>query len=475
LPGQVAIVHGWSDSSTSFQDLRAFLVSQGYELKQIQLTDYISLEDDVRIGDVVKRMQDVVQAALANGQLTAPFDMIVHSTGGLVAREWLARYYPDGVGAPIKRLIMLAPANFGSRLASLGKSLIGRVAKGWNNWLATGAEMLTALELASAYQWNLARRDLFDVSGTASGPYGLKKIWPFVIVGSRPYSSGLRQIVNENGSDGTVRPAAANLNAIGLTIDFAKNPGNPLVTAWRQRADTRFPFAILPDRDHFSIHEPATASGASEELSDRLGTLILNALHCQSEEEYSKLARDWDEISESTYALSISETALANAFPADRPASETLHQYMQVVVFVRDDQGYPVKDYFMEFFSPDEPGSDEAVYFHQNVLDEVHVNGAEASRRCLFVDHTDLMLSYYPQISDPDKQVVAVSLTAADIGPNVHYFDSAHVGAKGSLVVHKAANDRREVVGVACLWRNTTHLVEIVIPRQPVDKVFGLS
>jgi pimeloyl-ACP methyl ester carboxylesterase len=477
MPAQVLIVHGWSDSSKSFQDLNDFLVAHGYATKQVWLTDYISMEDDVRIEDVVKRMQAVIKVALADGQISAPFDMIVHSTGGLVARDWLSRYYPDGTSAPVKRLLMLAPANFGSRLASLGKSMLGRVVKGWNNWFQTGTQMLNALELASDYQWELARRDLLDAVGTGSGPYGLKKVWPFIIVGSRGFTDVLREMVNEDGSDGTVRAAAANLNAIGMTIDFATNPANPHVTGWQRRTDARFPFAILPDRNHASIHEPAEASGAIDELSDRLGTLILNALRCETEDAYVKLAADWDEISEATATLSRdvdSEGNVRDGFNANAPKGQALHQYMQIVVYVRDDEGYPVQDYFLEFFSPDQAGSADAVYFHQKVLDDVHINGLEASRRCLFVDRTDLMFGFYPMIADPAKRQVAVSISAAEVGPSVRYFDSTRVGAKGSLVVHREADDRRAALGTACLWRNTTHLVEIVIPRQPANKVFTL-
>jgi len=475
MPGQVAIVHGWSDTSKSFHDLGDFLVANGYDTKQIWLTDYVSIDDDVRIEDVAKRMHAVLQGAVAAGQLTVPFDMIVHSTGGLVAREWISRHFPNGIDSPVKRLVMLAPANFGSRLASLGKSMLGRVIKGWNNWFQSGTEMLAALELASSYQWDLARRDLLDPIGNGSGPYGHNKVWPFVIVGSRGYSSGLRAVVNEGGSDGTVRAAAANLNAIGLTIDFSVNPANPSVTPWRRRTDVQFPFAILPDRDHSTIHQPGSPSGATDEISGQLGKLILDALRCDTAAGYSTLAAAWDRISEATSQLSLDSNSLTQAFQGTQPNIEVLHQYMQVVVFMRDDQGQPVDDYFLEFFSPEQAGNDDAVYFHRKVLDDVHVNGQSASRRCFFVDRTDLMGGFYPLIADPVKRQVAVSLSAAEIGPNIRYFDSSRTGAKGYLIIHREADDRRTALGPACLWRNTTHLAEIVIPRQPINKVFALS
>ena len=62
------------------------------------------------------------------GTLTLePFslDIIVHSTGGPVVRHWLNHYLTDVckgdlARCPVRSLIMLAPANFGSRLAAQG-------------------------------------------------------------------------------------------------------------------------------------------------------------------------------------------------------------------------------------------------------------------------------------------------------------------------------------------------------------------
>src|SRR5688500_14980280 len=168
---QVVILHGWSDKSESFRNLRDFLVANGWAAAEVWLSDYISLDDDVRIDDVSKRMDEVIRAAIAGGTIQVPFDLIVHSTGGLVARHWISTFYPDGraltdkMACPVKRLVMLAPANFGSALAAMGKSMLGRVVKGWNNWFQTGTEMLQALELSSAFQWDLALSDLFDRDG----------------------------------------------------------------------------------------------------------------------------------------------------------------------------------------------------------------------------------------------------------------------------------------------------------------------
>ncbi len=475
MSAQVVIVHGWSDSSKSFIDLRDFLVANGYAVRQIWLADYISMNDDVRVEDAAKRMHAVIDDLIGGGQLTAPFDMIVHSTGGLVAREWIVSNYPDGKDCPVRHLVMLAPANFGSRLAALGKSMIGRVLRGWNNWFQSGTQMLRALELASPYQWHLARRDLLDPDGNATGPYGAGKVWPFVVVGSRGYTDGMRRAVNEDGSDGTVRAAAANLNAVGLTIDFSQNSEQPALRAWAPRAgETRFPLAVLPDRNHGTIVHPGAGTGSVAAAAATLGNLVLEALACQDDAEYARILGSWDAISERTAALADDDTGRSALFNSDEPSGEALHQYFQIITLVRDDEGQPIGDYFLEFYAPATAGSGDTVYFQQRVLDNVHVNGDAASMRCLYIDRHNLMEGYYGRIRDPAKRQLAVSLSAAAVGQDVRYFDKTREGAKGHLIIHEEDLDRREALAGARLRRNATHLVEIVIPRRPIDKVFTL-
>ena len=53
----------------------------------------------------------------------------MHSTGALVVRDWLPRHFTPA-RAPVKRLVMLAPAYFGSHLTHKGRSFTGRVYKG---------------------------------------------------------------------------------------------------------------------------------------------------------------------------------------------------------------------------------------------------------------------------------------------------------------------------------------------------------
>jgi pimeloyl-ACP methyl ester carboxylesterase len=466
MPNNVVLIHGWSATSASMANVATFLRGQGFAVTDIWLGDYISLDDDVRVEDVAKRMEAVLQAAVAQGQVHRPFDMIVHSTGGLVSREWLIRYGQAWAGGcPLKRLVMLAPANFGSRLAAQGKSMIGRIVKGWNNWFQTGQEMLNELELASSYQWGLARRDLISETPGQASPYGAGRVLPFVICGTRGYTDGLSQIANEHGSDGTVRPAAANLNVIGLTIDFADDPDNPDVRTWPQRQGAeRLAFAVLPDRNHATILDPANSVDSA--TGGQLSRLIVQALTC-ADADYAGLCGQWDAVSEATAAL---DPAQPGAFQKNAPSPEDLHQFLQVITRVVDDDGQTVDDYFLEFFSPQVPGEEDSVDFHRCVLTDVHVNIIAKSARCLFVDRTALFTQFYVG----KRTQVAMSISADKLGPNVRYFDKTKDGAKGHVLVHDRDEVRRADLA-ARMQRNRTHLVEIRIPRQPIDKVFRLG
>ncbi len=476
MPEQVAILHGWSDDSKSFRPLARFLEENGYEAVPLWLGDYISMSDEVRIEDVAKRMQEVIEAKKREG-LGNTFDLIVHSTGGLVARSWISTYYPDGAGCPVKRLLMLAPANFGSRLATAGKSLLGRVFKGWGHGFQTGREMLTALELASPFQWDLAQRDLFvpEVHDGAPSPYGEDGVWPFVIVGSHPYPSGPRTLVNENGSDGTVRVAAANLNVRGITIDFTRDVADPdFSRPWPtlHAPDSGFPLAVLPDRDHGTIILPDT-NELDYEGPDAfsLPTLLLEALRCEDRGAYEDIRKMWFDVSEDTARLGSADNAgeLRARFPRRQPDPEFFHQYVQVVVRVVDDHGTPVDDYFIEFFGRRERRSDEALYFHSQVLENVHPK-SQVATRCLFIDRTDLMDTFYGLIGDDHPKELHATISAARPGPHVRYFAEEGVSAEGSLVIHRHAEEDGR-----WLKRNSTHFVKIIIPRVPADEVFTLT
>jgi pimeloyl-ACP methyl ester carboxylesterase len=466
---QVVIVHGWSDRSESFEPLAAFLKANGFDAVPVWLGDYPSREDDVRIEDVARRMDAVIRHYMANGRLSRSFDMIVHSTGGLVARQWVSAFYPDG-HCPMKRLVMLAPANFGSVLAHKGRSFIGRIVKGFDNWFETGRETLNALELASPFQHDLAWRDLFAPADGAASPYGPGRVMPFVIAGTHPFPAFFMRVVNEDGGDGTVRAPAANLNACGMTIDFSASETRPVVTHWKQRhGDMKFPLAVVPDRSHSSVYNPDNpdVEYTPPHPDWALSALILRALACEGGDEYARIAEDWLALNEDTRALAGDEGERERRFGDDKDA-DYFHQYLQIVACVVDDFGVPVDDYFLEFFAVDNESEEDATLFHSEILEHVHTNRGTPSRRCLYIDRTDLMDTFYPSIDNRRSRVLRLSISADPPGPHVRYFASTAKGAAGNAVIHAEDEERR------WLKRNATHFIRIVIPRHQGDGVFTL-
>ena len=83
----VVILHGWSDNSTSFVPLKNWLATQGFQSVDIRFGDYISMHDEVTLPDLGFAFQNALRIK-GIPQDPQSFDIIVHSTGGLVVREY---------------------------------------------------------------------------------------------------------------------------------------------------------------------------------------------------------------------------------------------------------------------------------------------------------------------------------------------------------------------------------------------------
>ena len=126
----IVILHGWSDSSRGFQRFARRVQALGVEddIRHVWLGDYVSMDDQVTFDDLAAAMETAWEReGLPKHDRTV--DVVVHSTGALVLRHWMTRYRtPEN--NPVRRVLMLAPANFGSHLAHKGRSFFGRIVKG---------------------------------------------------------------------------------------------------------------------------------------------------------------------------------------------------------------------------------------------------------------------------------------------------------------------------------------------------------
>jgi pimeloyl-ACP methyl ester carboxylesterase len=450
MPPPILIIHGWSDSSTSFRPIARFVEEHtGRPVRDIYLGDYLSMSDEVSLPDLGSAMITALEREnIPTGR--AAFDVIVHSTGGLVIREFLVQFCrrPDGSPdpglSPIGNLLMLAPANFGSPLARMGKSMIGRLFKGWK-WdgpFETGKQVLDALELGSPYSWELAKRDLFDPAFPVFHPDNTRVT---VMVGSSAYPNRLKQMAHENGSDGTVRVATANLNAEAWTLSL-EDPLNPVLRRLPRNCP-ELAFAVF-DRDHSSI----TRDNQTQQEAWRRTVLDALTVDAAGYAAFVDRCRD------------VTRETFATGRQPGRRNKERFHEYLHAVFRVHDQYGNGIPDYFLEFYQEDNDDGDLVFEKIQTeILEKVSCNSRDKSIRSLFFDTTDLEKM---ALARADLEV-RLSLVAADLSDDIGYRNPPDEPA-GGIPVHSADQQ-------AFFLPNQPVLIDVTLFRNQSERVFRLK
>lgn len=428
----LVILHGWSDSAESFRPLARFFEREGgRDVALIRLGDWLSLNDEVTYLDLATAMQEAWRSRrLPTSRRSV--DVVVHSNGALVVRQWLTLLHaPDD--NPVDHLLMLAPANYGSPLAHKGRAFYGRIIKGWRTGFQTGTWLLNGMELGSAYTFDLAEADVLSRSHW----YGRNRIKATVLVGNTGYR-GVRAAANEDGGDGTVRISGANLDARRMTADFSRS-GEPVWRVDTPSSAHRTAFAILDGDNHGSI----IMKDANEPRNDQARDLFLRAV--------SVTAGQWD-----GWCDELGRIRKRVEDQATHRRDSEHHLYQNTIVRVRDDVGNPVPDYFVEFYEHDSDTSALGRFFHRDVLRKVHRPAEDDHYRSMYVNAT--LLHHRIDKQDVDRLEIAISAEPR--------FDAnARVGyalETGSVKLTPAE--------VRDLFRaNETLLVDITIKREMRD------
>jgi pimeloyl-ACP methyl ester carboxylesterase len=436
-PKPLVIIHGWSDSSASFQHLAQLLQTQlGYTPQLINLADYISMDDEITYDDLVTALSRAWQK---QNLPTTPnsVDVIVHSTGGLIIRDWLTRNFTPTT-VPIKHLVMLAPANFGSPLAHKGQSFIGRVIKGFDSdkLFQVGEKLLKGLELASPYSWQLALRDRFSQNIF----YGAGNILCTILIGNTGYT-GVSAAANEDGTDGTVRMACANLNCAYLTADFSLNPFNPSYKL--QSSNGLVAFVVLDKENHRTI----TGSDGGP-LNSNTIDYIVRALTI-SDNDFPTWCKTLKQATDSVMQNNIQDSSK--------------HGFQNTVSFVHDQFNQHVQDYFLEFYDSENNPGGLADLFHRDLITTTHAYADDNSYRSLYIDCTLL----YQQLNKENWPTLNISLTALpefNKNKNVGYrtFTDQDIGA--------IKIDQQQIADI--FKPNRTLLMEIILKREQADEIF---
>ena len=446
----LVIIHGWSDEDSSFVPLADAISNarkQQHPIEQIWLGNYVSLDDDVQMKDLVNGLTRAWKDRNLPTRARAT-DVIVHSTGGLVIRDWMATEYADkGEKPPVENLVMLAPANVGSPLAHKGRAFYGRAIKGFSSEkrFETGAQILKALEMASPYSWELAQRDRF--SSNVFSPTGVRAT---VIVGNTGYG-GISSVANEPGSDGTVYVSSANLNCSYIYIDFLSLPRKPKA---RKMVSSKGATAFLVVDNH--NHSSVALKDAKHRDNDSLLASIIKALDVGSKDEFEKWIKTCNDRT--------GEVMKAH----EKKRDIYRHGFQNTVIRVTDDQGFDVTDYVMEFYQDAEKGFLDrfSEMFNDKVVTKVHAYKENSAYRSFMINCTELY-----RIIDKPNEHLRISLSAM---PDIHD-DRNMVGYRtfedGDIDYLELSPDQLKQYFVP----NRTLFVDIKLTREQKDKLFRIS
>lgn len=362
----LVFVHGWSVTNTATygalpERLKTEAKRAGMDviIEEIFLGRYISFQDEVRLEDIARGFQTAVTEQLSpllNKQNR--FICITHSTGGPVIRDWWHRYYknlPGNKRCPMSHLIMLAPANYGSALAQLGKGRLSRI-KAWFDGIEPGQAILDWLELGSQASWKLNKEWIHS----ASEDIAAGGIFPFVLTGQsidRAFYDNLNTYTGESGSDGVIRVASANLQS--RYIRLVQQPPKPTVADNQSQKEWQAPLLTLES----SVESPAIALriiGGKSHSGKQMGIMasvkkspsdknnaetikaLLDCIRVRSKTRYQQLVKRFNEASARVQAEEQLEI-LTNLLLPDEPV---IHDRYSMVIFrVRDHKGYAVKDF----------------------------------------------------------------------------------------------------------------------------------
>lgn len=349
MSNPVVLIHGYSGQGESFTPWTNVLKDAGHDVTTIHTCNYRTLTNEVTIKDIAEGFDRAlrIEAGLDGD---AEFDAIVHSTGMLVIRAWLTAYAKRR--SRLKHLIGLAPATFGSPLAHKGRSWLGAIFKGEKkfgpDFLEAGNLVLDGLELGSGFTWDLAHQDM--VGGNDFYGRGAETPYVFVFCGTSQYE-GVRRLVNEPGTDGTVRLAGCALNSRKITMDLTVEAGvrdsRTKLGSW---SSLDVPLIPIPDLNHGTI---------LSEPSPLLANLVTSALSVDSPGAFDK----W----------------LENAGKMTEETKQKTEKWQQFVIRVVDERNDPVSDYHVEVFTEDDN------YIKQFDFD-THAYSGDNSLRCFHVN-----------------------------------------------------------------------------------------
>jgi hypothetical protein len=459
----LVFVHGWSVTNTStYGQLPSQLQQQAaaaglsLTLADIWLSEYVSFDDAVTMPDLVRAFDHALRDLHL---LDASFACITHSTGGPVVREWLrAQRDKPATHSTIRlsHLVMLAPANFGSALAQLGKSVLGRL-KSMFAGVDPGQRILDWLELGSAESLSLNLDHIHSDDPVLSGQF------QFVLTGDRPDRSlydHLNSYTGEDGSDGVVRIAAANLNAHHAVLSPQNGGAQAGVDtlALNLTRSPRCAFKLIAGAAHSGDAYGIMASAAPATVQ-----AIVRCLQIRSAADYGALCDAFDQENAARDADKV-ELEPAGLFS---PRVHIHDPRSLLIVRLTDEAGEPLTGAGF-LLTAGVPASPDLL--PDGFMLDRQANSKNRTTISLFLDHS--LLAGDARVADPRNS--RKTLRAA-VDSHRPYGASVQPTDLGGLVHHALANSAAgdDLFGV--LAPHQTTVLDVVLPRKIHEGVFRLT
>ncbi|KAF1008541.1 MAG: hypothetical protein GAK28_00962 [Luteibacter sp.] len=456
----LVFVHGWSVTDTStYGDLPAALKQRAAQagtalhIVDIRLSEYVTFDDAVTMDDIVRGFDHALRDLdLPDGR----FDCVTHSTGGPVVMAWLRaqRLAPTThATAKARHVVMLAPAHFGSALAKLGKGVLGRL-KAWFNGIEPGQRILDWLELGSPESLSLNLDIVHGADLASQGTY------LFNLIGDRP-DRKLYDVINsytgEDGSDGVVRLAAANLNATHLSL--VQQASGPLLTASVTRAP-RTAFRLLPGLAHSGDTQGIMAAKPPASITVET---IMRCLAVDSSTAYAALCDAFATENAQRDASKV-ELEPAGIFP---PRVHIHDPRTLLIVRLRDDRGEaPANAQFQLTAGPDASPD----HLPPGFMIDRQANGRDPATWTLFLNHAILAGdAAVPDPRDTSKILRGAMQAHSPYGARVQPADVS------GLVRHLAAATATNQDLLASLRPHETTVVDVTLSRRVAEGVFRMT
>jgi pimeloyl-ACP methyl ester carboxylesterase len=397
----IVLIHGYSSESptpdpTSIANIYGDLprrLRESYDVVEVDLSRYVSLNDSVSIADIARALNRALTEQHAD-LLQSGFHVVIHSTGALVIRTWIRLFSLRP--SPVRNLVYLAGANLGSGWASIGQGQVAR----WGRFVfergaQRGVKVLQSLELGSSPTIDL------HLSFTEPESRMLEdyKVQEFIIIGTQAdpgwFAFPIRY-AHEDGSDGVVRVAAANLNFNHFVIEpnetAASLPWTAIRTAVQAAAvKAEFPqyYAVKTqscagkDRPFVPCGIPYRCAHSGDQMGIVSGTVTREQV-----ERMLKLALETPERTMTAYQRAV--TAFDRETAATFEAAKTMQKpgffnfladprnqydpHAQIIFRLRDQDGLPIPIASSDIFFVSEQGAKGTVPI-QSIIEHTSVSG----------------------------------------------------------------------------------------------------